>query len=64
VVNYKLYLKIKIASATMISQTPLLKRDMTGPKVSELQQKLKALGFQITVDANFEEETHSRVMEF
>jgi len=48
----------------MISQTTLLKRDMSGPQVSELQQNLQALGFQITIDANFDEETHSKVIEF
>jgi len=48
----------------MIQQRALLKRNMSGPQVTELQENLQSLGFQITIDANFEEETHSKVIEF
>jgi len=48
----------------MIQQSAILKRNMSGPQVTELQKNLQSLGFQITIDANFEEETHSKVIEF
>ncbi len=51
----------------MISQRPrrpTLKTTMSGPKVSELQQKLHDLGFKITVDGVFGDETLAIVTQF
>ena len=47
----------------MMTQRPILRKSMNGAQVIELQQNLQELGFQVTVDANFEEETYAKVKE-